>query len=53
MLTHGNVLLAEGGVRRDGTTSTLIGRSRLPDTKDTVTGMNLASSLPLYISVLY
>jgi len=55
ILTHGNILLADGGVRRDGITSTLEinGLARLPDTRDTVTGMNPASSLPLYRSVLY
>ena len=49
------LLLADGGVRRDGITSTLEinGLSRLPDTRDTITGINPASSLPLYRSVLY
>jgi len=55
IVTHYNILLAEGGVLRDGTTSTpeINGLSRLPDTSDTVTGINPASSLPLYRSELY
>ena len=52
-VTHGDILVAEGGVRRDGTTSTLIGLLRLPDTKETVTGIDPLASLPRYKLSVY